>query len=268
MKMRLVLACLGILIPALGMACGLKCERDFARLVSYRTEAITTAFGDVYALLPNDIPIKFITEKDPGYALFWEGKAFDPEQRTLRFPIEFILMRMPEYLEDAVAYWPYYQDSYIRKRFPVIEAIDNVLWGIYLQQEAQAKGLSWPPADCQSVDIPKRLACEMMSGGIAESIKNRPMPLFNGNRLDRILPSDFPRFRKRVLRTDREYHDVQRYGGILLVGPLITEFGVSRMLSYFAQTPFLIEDDDLQGSVLRYQQRARAALTMPRYVGQ
>jgi hypothetical protein len=260
-KMRLAIACLGMLFPLLGVACGLKCERDFARLVRYRTEAITTAFGDLYALLPNDIAIKFITERDPEYARFWEGKAFDPQQRTLLFPQEFILMRMPEYLPGAVEYWPYYQDAYVRKRYPVIEAIDNVLWGIYLQQEAQVRGLSWPPADCFAVDIPKRLACKMLTGGIAESVKSRPMPLFNGNRLDRILPSDFTGFRRRVLRTDREYHDVQRYGGILLVGPLITEFGVRRMLSYFAQTPFRIEDDDLQGSVLRYQERARRALT-------
>jgi hypothetical protein len=58
----------------------------------------------------------------------------------------------------------------------------------------------------------------------------QPCPGFG----DRIWPKDFAAFCKRVWRTDAEYRDVQRYGGILLIGPLIGEFGVRRTLAYLA----------------------------------
>ena len=267
MKLKFSIALVGLLFPLLGAACGLKCERQFAQLVAYRAEAITAAFGDLYGTLPNDIPVKLISRKDPAYERFKAGVAFDPDTRTLNFPHEFVLMRLPEWHHDVTSYWPYYQDAYVRRQFPVVEAIDNILWGIYLQGAARASGLSWPHEDCQSVDIGERLACEMLTGGIAESVKNRPMPMFNTNLMDRILPSDFAAFRRRVLRTDTAYREVQRYGGILLIEPLITEFGVSRTLAYVAQTPFHIEQDDLQGSVLRYQKQARKALVPAPTIG-
>jgi hypothetical protein len=53
---------------------------------------------------------------------------------------------------------------------------------------------------------------------------------------------------------------VQRYGGILLIGPLIDQFGVPRALAYIAQTPFLIEDNNLRLSAQRYQEKARQTL--------
>jgi hypothetical protein len=86
--------------------------------------------------------------------------------------------------------------------------------------------------------------------------------MFNVNRIDRIWPEDFAEFEKRVWRkSDQEYLDVQRYGGILLAEPIVNEFGVLRAISYMAQTPFHIEENNLRVSALRYQQRARDALT-------
>ena len=86
--------------------------------------------------------------------------------------------------------------------------------------------------------------------------------MFNENRIDRIWPENFAEFERRVWRTsDQEYLDVQRYGGILLAEPLVSEFGVLRAISYMAQTPFHIEENNLHVSAVRYQQRARDALT-------
>jgi len=77
-----------------------------------------------------------------------------------------------------------------------------------------------------------------------------------------IWPEDFAGFLRRVWqREDPEYIDVQRYGGILLVEPLINEFGVPRALTYLARTPFRIEDNNVHSSALRYQERAREFLS-------
>jgi hypothetical protein len=82
------------------------------------------------------------------------------------------------------------------------------------------------------------------------------------NRVDQIWPDDFGTLRKRVWRTDQEYLDVQRYGGIMLIKPLIEEFGVPRTLAYVAQTPFRVEGDSLREAALQYQERAREALSV------
>jgi hypothetical protein len=85
--------------------------------------------------------------------------------------------------------------------------------------------------------------------------------MFNENRIDRVWPEDFAGFVERNWRRgESEYRDVQRYGGLLLVRPLIGEFGVPRALAYLAQTPFRIEDNNLRVSAQRYQDRARDAL--------
>ncbi|MET0987760.1 MAG: hypothetical protein ABW034_20375 [Steroidobacteraceae bacterium] len=63
------------------------------------------------------------------------------------------------------------------------------------------------------------------------------MQLFNENRLDLIWPEDFTEFQRTVWLQDPQYADVRRYGGILLVKPLIAQFGVPRALAYVAQTP-------------------------------
>jgi hypothetical protein len=102
----------------------------------------------------------------------------------------------------------------------------------------------------------------MLVEGIAEHLTEMRGPIFNSNRLDRIWPENFSEFCKRVWRTDQEYLEVQRYGGILLVRPLVDEFGVPRALAYIAQTPFKVEDDNLRASAMRYQETARDSLRM------
>ena len=44
----------------------------------------------------------------------------------------------------------------------------------------------------------------------------------------------------------------------MLVKPLIDEFGVPHALYYIAQTPFVLEDNNLKASAVNYQTRARA----------
>lgn len=46
----------------------------------------------------------------------------------------------------------------------------------------------------------------------------------------------------------------------MLVKPLFDEFGIPRVLVYLAQTPFVVEQNDLESSALRYQIRARESL--------
>lgn len=258
---------LSALIPVLGIACENadrhKCQQQIVALVSYRTEAIENAFGDLSGTLPEDLRVKFVKSKDPEYALLGGGAAYDSERQILLLPRSVMAAKIPNPLRWAGYYWPFYQVEQYRQAFPLIETIDNVLWSAYLQEAAKARGLPWPPKDCTSNDVSKRLPCEMVLAGIAEYIKARRIPMFNENRLDRIWPEDFSDFRKRVWRYgDPEYLDVQRYGGILLIRPLINEFGVPRTLAYVAQTPFSVEENNMRVSALRYQDRARNALSM------
>lgn len=264
---RLWIAWVSALCPLLGMACEStdrhKCQEQIVALVSYRTEAIESAFGDLSGALPEQLQVKFVKAKDPEYALLAGGVAYDRERRILLFPRTVLGAKIPNPLRWAIYYWPFYQVEQYRQAFPVVEAVDNVLWSAYLQESAKIRGLTWPHQDCSSVDVSKRLPCEMVMAGIAEYVKARRNPIFNENRLDRIWPEDFSDFRQRVWRyNDPEYLDVQRYGGILLLRPLINEFGVPRALAYIAQTPFHIEENNLRISALRYQDRARDALRL------
>lgn len=264
---RLLVALASALLPVLGIACEStdrhRCQEMIIALVSYRTEAMQSAFGDLSGTLPEDLQVKFVKSKDPEYAQLAGGVAYDRERQTLLFPRTVLGAKIPNPLRWAVYYWPFYQVEQYRQEFPLIEAVDNVLWSAYLQEAAKARGLSWPHKDCASTDVSKRLPCEMLLAGITEYVKARRNPLFNENRLDRIWPEDFADFRKRVWRYgDPEYLDVQRYGGILLVRPLINEFGVPRTLAYVAQTPFTLEENNLRISALRYQDRARSTLGM------
>ena len=171
-------------------------------------------------------------------------------------------------LRWASAYWPYYQNPKYRELFPIIEAIDNALWGAYLQEIAQTHGQSWPHKGCGSIDLSARLPCEMLIAGIAAQLTDRRELVFNTNRLDLIWPEDSARFRQRSWHPgEREYLDVQRYGGILLLRPLFSEFGVPKALAYVAQTPFRVEDDNMRVSALRYQERARQALEVMQMAG-
>jgi hypothetical protein len=187
--------------------------------------------------------------------------AYDPAQHQLLLPRRMAFSKLPSPLRWASYYWPYYQSAGMQKEFPVIEAIDNALWSAYLQESAQASGLTWPHKDCDSVEVGTRLPCDMLRTGLVEHLKEDHSRLFNVNRLDRIWPDDFLAFQKRVWRDDLEYAEVQRYGGIALVRPLVGEFGVPRVLAYIAQTPFRVGDGNMHASAIRYQQQARQVLT-------
>lgn len=264
MKWRLPIAAACALFPVIGFACsGMDrrwCEKEFSTLVAYRAEAISGAFGDIFDKLPGQIPIKFVSAKDPEYAAFDGREGYDAGSRTLIVPRRLIYAKTPNPLRTAVYYWPYYQDERYRLEYPVLETVDNMIWNSYLQESAKARGLSWPHPDCQSVDVGKRLPCEMLVRGIGEAVKRRRSALFNTNRMDMIWPQNFSAFSKRVWRTDQDYLDVQHYGGILLIKPLLEEFGIAKTLAYLAQTPFKVEEGDLRTSALRYQERARQVL--------
>ena len=264
--MRKWIALAGILFPLLGLACEgtdrRECKKQFRELVSYRAQAIDTAFGDLFGQLPAEIQIKFVTAKDAEYVLFGGREGYDLKRRTLIFPRRVLGAKTPNPLRWAAYYWPFYQNEQYRMQFPVVEVIDNVLWNAFLQEAATARGGQWPHKECGAVDVGRRLPCEMLVKGIAENVKALRGPLFNVNRVDQIWPDDFSVFRKRVWRTDQEYLDVQRYGGIMLIKPLIEEFGVPRTLAYVAQTPFRVEENNLREAAQLYQERARESLSL------
>lgn len=258
----LCVACAGCLLWQLGSACETgrrsECEDRLGELVAYRAEAIERAFGNLVGVMPAKIDIKFVGPGDAEYSRYSKRVAYDVAQETLIIPRHLASARVPKPLRASAYYWPFYENSLYRQTFPVIPAVDNALWGAYLQEAAKTRGLTWPHASCRSSDITERLACEMLVGGIAEHLTAIKRPLFNSNRLDRIWPEDFAAFRERVWRRDDGwYRDVQRYGGLLLIEPLIDEFGVPLTLFYVAQTPFEIENDNLRASALEYQRKAR-----------
>jgi hypothetical protein len=260
------IALAALVVPLAGLACEgtdrRECKKEFRELVSYRAQAIDTAFGDLFGALPAEIQIKFVTAKDPEYVLFGGREGYDLKRRTLIFPRRVLGAKTPNPLRWAAYYWPFYQNEQYRLQFPVVEVIDNVLWNAFLQEAATARGGQWPHKECSAVDVGRRLPCEMLVKGIAENVKALRGPLFNVNRVDQIWPDDFATLRKRVWRTDQEYLDVQRYGGIMLIKPLIEEFGVPRTLAYVAQTPFRVEGSNLREAAIQYQERARETLSV------
>lgn len=261
---KIWIAAAATMLPILTLACdgidNRRCQDEFRALLAYRIDAIEGAFGSLFGILPDEIQIKFVKAKDADYLRYGGRIAYDRERATLILPRRILGTKIPHPLHAAAYYWPFYENEQYRQEFPIIEAMDNVLWNAYLQEVAHEAGLSWPHSGCLSVDIERRLPCEMLIAGIAEHIKSVRSPLFNANRLDIIWPRDFSSFGKRVWRTDQEYKDVQRYGGILLTKPLIDEFGVPRALAYMAGAPFQVDDGNLQTSARRYQNDARAAL--------
>lgn len=262
-KLLVVLA--GALFPQFGWACESAdrqtCIEQFRALVSYRMEAIEAAFGDFFTVMPAQIKVRFVGARDQENDVLRGREAYDPEQHALLFPKRVLGAKTPNPLRWAGYYWPYYQQERHQAEFPIIASIDTLLWNAYLQEAAQARGLAWPHQECVSTQVAQRLPCEMLIKGIAEHVKASRAPMFNENRIDRIWPEDFAAFERRAWRrTDSEYLAVQRYGGILLAEPLVSEFGVLRAIVYMAQTPFRIEENNLRASALRYQRRARAEL--------
>ncbi|HEX7013319.1 MAG TPA: hypothetical protein VF161_11250 [Steroidobacteraceae bacterium] len=254
----------GLLFPMFALACEStdrqECQRQFRQLVSYRAEAIDNAFGNLSGLLPEHVEIKFVSGKEPEYRRYNGQAAYDAERRALIFPRRVLAAKLPNPLKWAAYYWPLYENEQYRNEFAVIETVDNVLWSAFMQEAARAQGLTWPHKDCTAVDVGRRLPCEMVISGIVEYVKALRAPLFNANRIDRIWPENFTEFRNRFWRTDQEYLDVQRYGGIMLIHPLIDEFGVARTLKYVAKTPFRVEGGNMRLAAERYQERAREAL--------
>jgi hypothetical protein len=264
LRAKLWIASVVALLPVMGWACEAQdrqlCEHRLTELITHRTAAIDYAFGNVSAGLPMQIDVKFFRADDPDYSGLDGMVAYDPAQHQLLLPRRMVFSKFPNPLRWASYYWPYYQSAVMQKEFPVIEAIDNALWSAYLQESAQASGLTWPHKDCDSVEVGTRLPCDMLRTGLVEHLKEDHLRLFNANRLDRIWPNDFLAFQKRVWRDDLEYAEVQRYGGIALVRPLVGEFGVPRVLAYIAKTPFRVDDGNMHASAIRYQQQARQAL--------
>jgi len=252
------------LVPLLASACGVDdrklCIQRWHQLISYRAEAIEYAFGDPFAL-PNQIDVEFFAADDPRYGSLRGRVAYDSKRHVLLVSRALRASEFPRPLRAAQAYWPFYTDGSYHDTFKIIGAIDNALWTAHLQEAAEAQGLSWPHAACTSVDVGKRLPCEMVLSGIVEHITALHPPMFNENRVDTIWPEDFASFRRKVWMGDPEYEHVKRYGGIMLMRPLISQFGVMPVMAYAAQTPFDVREPSLRLAALRYQQQARDALT-------
>lgn len=259
---KLSIVLVGMVLPVAALACEntsrQKCKEQLGELISYRAEAIERAFGDLIKVMPAKISVKFVGPHDAEYKKYARRVAYDPSQESLIVPRHYIAARFPRPLRASAYYWPFYENDLYRKTFPLITAVDNALWGAYLQEAAKARGLTWPHANCLAEDITTRLPCEMLVAGVAEHLTAVRNPMFNTNRIDRIWPQDFASFRARVWRRDDpRYADVLRYGGLMLIKPLIDEFGVPSVLYYLAQTPFEIENDNVRASALKYQDRAR-----------
>ena len=267
--MKLWIAIAALLLPVAGFACesGARryCEEQMLRLITYRAQAITGAFGEFSDDMPRELRVRFVRMRDPDYAKLPGHINYDAEHETLLLTRSAVDAAVPIPLGWAVNYWPYYEQERYREAFPIIEAIDNALWSAYLQSAARKRGLSWPHPDCSSVEVERRLPCEMVVTGIARFVKVRTPLHFNENRLDRMWPESFSTFNRRGRSyQDSDYRDVTRYGGLALVRPLINEFGVPQVLAYVAQVPFVIEQNNVRISALNYQERARDALRAAR----
>jgi hypothetical protein len=233
-------------------------ERRFSEVVMMRVTAIDQALGPILEGADDKIIIELAYSGDASYPRNGPA-AYDPGRHTLTFRRNVVGMLGNGVRSWAKAYWPYYKNEDIRALLPAIELIDNALWMTHLQEAANRKGLSWPHEDCGSLDIQKRLGCEMLTYG-AEASRRQVQPFFNTNRVDMIWPESLQELRVRR-QDDTVYRDVQTLGGSMLVRPLIAEFGVPRVLQYIAQTPFQIQDDNVRASAQRYQEQARRALT-------
>lgn len=254
----------GCLYPLLSVACGVEdritCNERWRELVAYRAAAIEYAFGDPFAL-PDQIDIEFFSSHDPRYAALKGRVAYDSKRHVLLVSRVLRSTEFPRPLRAAQAYWPFYTNGSYQDTLKVIGAIDNALWTAYLQEAAASHGLSWPHAECTSIDVGKRLPCEMVMAGIVEHLTTVRLPIFNENQLDTIWPEDFAGFSSKVWVTDPRYEQVKRYGGIMLMRPLIAQFGVMPVMAYAATTPFDVREQSLRVAALRYQAQAREALT-------
>jgi hypothetical protein len=253
-------------LSASALACDLPVSRcgadqELAALVNYRSQAIEAAFGAYAAPMPDEVHIEFLSRNDARFHSQLTPVALDIQQRSMAFARGALSARLPNPLAWAKSYWPYYDNPLYTNSFPIIAAIDSAIWNAYLREAARERGLSWPHAECGSVDLGKRLPCQMMIDGVLGFITSSRDVIFNENRVDQIWPSNFAELRARLWRReDRDYTEVTRLGGFLLLRPLIAEFGMQRALVYVAQHPFELRDEDLHASAVAYQERARETL--------
>ncbi len=233
-------------------------EQQFARLVSDRARAIELAFGETFAPLVRELRIALVRSDE--WTTEYPMGDYEPESRTLYFARHLQYKEAPTSTAYTTQYWPWYEQS-MRGAFPVLEIIDGALWTVVLEEAARAHDLSWPDAACGSFNIAERLPCEMLLFGVAAHTTQLTAPLFNENRVADIWPEDLLEFRARVWRgNDDAYRDARKYGGYLLLRPLVRRFGVPRTLSYVARTPFRVEQNNVRLSAERYQRTAEEAL--------
>ncbi len=235
-------------------------EQRFAKLVCLRARAIQTAIGPLFDGRDLDIRIAFAETADPQYPQT-SMSSYDPAAHTLYFRRKVLLLGPQAWYDNALAYWPYYR--YVsRASYPLIGIVDEALWNAHLRQAAHEHGLTWPSEDCGEIDIAHRLGCEMLVSATVELSQSPATPMVNANRIDLLWPEDLKDFERRAwTRGGREYREVRRLGGLLLLEPLVREFGVPRVFAYAARTPFRIENNNVRLSALRYQDGAREAIT-------
>ena len=187
--------------------------------------------------------------------------CYDAEQNTLTFTREVHSAADGRLLEVAEDYWVVYEHAVLRDAFPIIGIIDGALWNAFMSEIAQKYEMSWPHEDCNSIQLSKRLGCEMLVSAIESNLRFRHSRIYNANRLDRLWPDNIGFLEQTSLRSrDREYAQVRDLGGTELLQPLIKEFGAVRVFAYVAQTPFSIEENNVRASAVRYQESARSAL--------
>ena len=233
-------------------------EQHFAELVIERARAIERAFDETFAPTMGELRIVFVKRgksADPP-----DTASYDPEARTLYFAHHLQFAEAPTTSGSALQYWPWYEND-LRDFYPVVQIIDGVLWIAALKHAARERGLTWPHAQCASFEIAERLPCEMLAAGVIAYTTRNAAPLFNENRIEEIWPENLEDLRARIYRGDQQaYLTARKYGGYLLLRPLVREFGVARTLGYVAGAPFHVEENNLRLSAQRYQDRAREAL--------
>jgi hypothetical protein len=235
--------------------------KELTDLVGYRRTAIENSFGETFGALPDDIRLKVFEERDPQFRELESRIGYDVATRTLLLPKTLVYQQMPP-ASLAKMYWPPYRDELFMDAYPIVRAIDDALWNVYLQESARATGASWPHPDCRELRMAQRLPCEVLVSGVFEYVRAPQAPLFNENRLSALWSEDFAELCKRMDSSlDRDYVAIRRYGGILLLRPLVAEFGLSRTLSFVARHPFRVESD-MQQAARDYQEAARQALRM------
>ncbi len=234
-------------------------ERRFTELVLVRAQAIANALGPLLDGACTDVYVELAKPSTASYPE--NGPAhYDPQRHVLTFRRSLIEALDYDVSHWAKSYWPYYQHAELRSLIPLVEVIDDALWLTHLQEAAHQKDMTWPHAGCSSLRVADRLGCEMLFTAARIAVRSPHGRLFNENRIDLLWPEDLHDLRGRAWRENAVYRDVQRLGGLMLVRPLVAQFGLPRVLRYLAQTPFHIEGDNVRASAVLYQEQARRSL--------